>query len=583
MTVRGTIPHAENEDLIRLLSGELCESAAAKVKKHLTSCWECRRRYAQLEKVALQVVSFSKKKAGSRNRRPSDDDPFIARLERATREVVARPRWMRLVPHFHITWDFPRRRLLSGLAVAGAALALLLLWQRNLPPVSASSFMERAVAADRETQSRKKPGVVYQRILVRTAKQSFERTLYHDVAGRRQPKHAPETPEQVRLEAELALAGIDWESPLSPQSFATWHNEQHLVADEVSRTGQDLLTLRSTVRTGVVSQESFTVQESTFHSVERTVEFKDIGVVEFRELNFDILSWDAVNADLFEPLVTATNPSFPAAKNMGSAAVAPVIPLSQSQLDEAELKTRVQLNKLNAELAERLQLGRQPGGIEVTGIVATDARKQELESALKSVGHVSTKIVTFDTAATKSDAQNSITSVRSASVVERPTVLAAYLVAHGRSPEDSAALARQLFSAAVAVYQETKSLSELATRFSSESALTEDGAAALAELRSRHTKGLLAALDTEEKVLAETGNGASTHLPRWNTPNDPADSMSAAEGNLRLCKELSSGTGDATGTVEENVPEIMKTTVRLRAFAQSMATGPGSAGQSPKP
>jgi hypothetical protein len=59
------------------------------------------------------------------------------------------------------------------------------------------------------------------------------------------------------------------------------------------------------------------------------------------ELDYDILSWDAINKDLFEPVddisksVHASVPS-----------IAPLSILSSAQLDEAKLEARLELTKL---------------------------------------------------------------------------------------------------------------------------------------------------------------------------------------------------------------------------------------------
>jgi hypothetical protein len=261
----------------------------------------------------------------------------------------------------------------------------------------------------------------------------------------------------------------------------------------------------------------------------------------------------------------------------------PLAPLTTTQLDEAELDARLVLNKLNADSTERLQVARSATGVQVSGIVPTDERKEQLEAGLEGLAHVTASISSFEDVKSKPLETSEITSVRSASVVADTPVLASYLIAKGKSPEESARLSQELFTAAVTTQQEARAIADLINRFDGGEALTENGAATLEELLARHQKSLIAALEEEEKVLAGTGIGLSLPQPFTIPSESSLDAVSAAEKNLRLCKELTSGSSNTAQDVERDVSEILDSTARLRSFARALIEIRKSVEQGDKP
>lgn len=188
--------------------------------------------------------------------------------------------------------------IISSVAVvAAAAVLLVIISQGNLPRLTASEFIERAVT---QSSRLEECGVVYQKFRIRTPMATFDRAVYRDVTGHRWPRVMKQTEEQAQLEAMLAIAGISWHNPLSSASFKDWHDGQTYAENKVRRSGDNLLTLTTTVSNGTVAKESLTVRESTFHPVQRTADIVDIGRVEISELNYGVLDWEAVKGELFE-------------------------------------------------------------------------------------------------------------------------------------------------------------------------------------------------------------------------------------------------------------------------------------------
>ena len=111
-------------------------------------------------------------------------------------------------------------------------------------------------------------------------------------------------------------------------------------------------------------------------------------------MNYDVMPWGAVNKDWFEPLPgqSLVDPlrSHPAAAGI------PPRTVSDSELDEAELSTRMVLNQLHADTGEQILVSRSSSGIQVKGVVDTDQRKQQIETHLLQVTHVHTSLLSVE-------------------------------------------------------------------------------------------------------------------------------------------------------------------------------------------
>jgi len=75
------------------------------------------------------------------------------------------------------------------------------------------------------------------------SKRSLERTIYRDAQGRRQPKTQELSTEDAQLQVRLATADVNWDNPLSADNFKVWHDSGLITHDEVTRSGDGLLTL----------------------------------------------------------------------------------------------------------------------------------------------------------------------------------------------------------------------------------------------------------------------------------------------------------------------------------------------------
>src|SRR5260370_25395993 len=149
----------------------------------------------------------------------------------------------------------------------------------------------------------------------------------------------------------MNMGVLSWAEAVSGSSYKGWHDRQSGESEHVRRSGKNLLTVTTKTPGGIVVEESLTVREGDFHPVKRTVELLDVGTVEIAELNYAVLSWNAVNADLFEALAPTTTPTLPL--HTAIASHPPSLP-TRAELLEAELQARVQLHTPYADLVDEI-------------------------------------------------------------------------------------------------------------------------------------------------------------------------------------------------------------------------------------
>jgi hypothetical protein len=372
---------------------------------------------------------------------------------------------------------------------------------------------------------------------------------------------------QQKLKDALTRAGVNWDEPMSASDYQSWHDHQHIRADEIVRAGVHLLRLTTTVPEGQgpVAKQSLTVRDTDFHPVLRTVELRDSGTVEIAELDFKILPWNAVDANAFEPLESSMTS---VASSPARVLSLPRLPemLSEGQLDEAELGARLMLNQLHADTGEQLEIHRSPQGVAIAGVVETEDRKHDLQSRLQMVPHVVSEIQTVAEASANPSPATEISSVAVASMPDQSSPLQEYLRAKGQSVDAIADLGERLFQNALAISQESRDIADLQSRFGSGEQRTVLASATLSELIYSHHERLTAALQQERKLLAEAGGSAATSQP--SDAMQAASLVAAADRNLALAKELIQTNHPAAKPAEKILVELSAAVTDLAAEAQ---------------
>lgn len=453
----------------------------------------------------------------------------------------------------------------TAVVLALTSVAFFFLWWGDRTPINSHDFLVQAERWDNGVSAAGQTGVIYQKVRIRTPRQTLERSIYRDVQGKRRAKPQSMNSDLAQLRQQLATAGVSWNEPLSAEDYQQWHDRQQSQLDQVVRSGNDLLTLTTTVASGVVAQESLTIRESDFHPVTRTVTFRNAGTVEIAELNYAVMPWDAVNENLFEPLGGPEPDS--SLRPHPSLLPHPPQMVSETEIDEAELDARLALNDLGADKGERLELIRTANGVQVKGIVATSERKYEIESRLRLLAHVIPAIFTFQEFASQPHADSDVTSIKQSSVIAGETPLEKYLVSMGKSREEARRISVELFNDAAVVTQNGKAVGDLVQRFEQSQQLTPEAHHALDQLLTRHKAGILAALDDEDRLVAEIGVPHASGL----NPQASVSLKNAAQENIQLCKELISAGPESTRPAEAIVPDLWLSVHRLRSALRQAA------------
>jgi len=472
------------------------------------------------------------------------------------------------------TW-FPRMSpfFATGLVLAFASILCFVLWTRSGQGISAHDLLLHAQRQDASVAQSEPSGVIVQRVRIKSPVRTMERTVYRDIQRRRHPRDHALDASDAKLKAELTVAGVDWDDPLSPVTYQQWRNREFIQSDSVKRAGDNLLTLTTTVNDGAVVSESLTVRSSDFHAVGKTVELRDYGTIEIAEVNYAVLPWSTANPDWFEPAMIAG----PGVSNDAPSTLLPRLPvqLNETQLDEAELSARLVLNQLHADTGEQIEIVRDPSGIVVKGIVETEQRRRDLNDRLHTLPHMTTMLSSLERMKREqAQGADAITGVKVASAQSHATPLVAYYLSHGRNLAPLGRLPQQLLNSAFAVGVESRAIGDLQRRFARRDNMSLVASAALSDLLFTHKHKLLAALDDEEHLLAE----AQIDVPRAkpNISADGADRQLAdlAEHNLALARELALSNGANERPAESIASELAASIDELYRHAHAAQVVP---------
>jgi hypothetical protein len=447
-----------------------------------------------------------------------------------------------------------------GLILVSAGLILFSLWRWQLSTVSAAEFLDRAVASDASTAKIGGSGVMRRRFRVKTAKKTIEHSVYRDISGRRQPKNAKADSGDAGLAIRLALAGVNWDDPLSSVSFKNWHDRQLNPNGEVHSSGQGLLTNSTRLPSTIIAQESLTVRADGFHPVERTIEYREFGTVDISEVSLDFLSWDGANQRFFEPQ--------PDNKPATTRVPARVLIPGTRQINETELQARLVLNQKNADTGEQIEITRDVKGVQVQGLVESEERKRELKQSLQPIPFLSVTIRSFDDmkSATNPSAQVAATQQRFA--VAQASPLEQYFVEHGRSRDDLSRISSGLFNFSLAINRSSRSIDQIELHFSADADLTPAVIHSRDELRARNVARLLNDLKEQQGLLDEAGiTFESDALASSNPDPGSADLVRLAERNAAATRELISGASASDRSEKPPAAELAETISQLRAAA----------------
>jgi hypothetical protein len=268
--------HLSEGTIIRKIAQELSPAGSLRERQHLYQCRHCEARAKRLARASRRVSELRQNGIDRLGPLPSARrDLFVRQLDEMPESIPARP-WWRVLPFTHAVPGFGKFAPSFKVAlviVMCAGLILFPVGRGHFQTVSAAEFLNRATALDQNAAKITGSEVMRRRFRVKTEKNTFEHDAYRDISDSRQLRPVKGEPEDADLTARLALAGGEWDDPLSAVSFKAWHDRQVNPVDEVHSSGGGLLTAGTRAASSSIAREPLTVRQDGFHPVERTVEF----------------------------------------------------------------------------------------------------------------------------------------------------------------------------------------------------------------------------------------------------------------------------------------------------------------------
>lgn len=388
--------HISDAMLLLALSGELSAQESDRVRDHLEVCWTCRVRSNKFEQAIQEVVDYRDEMV--KPHLPLPNAPraiFIARLEEAARQAERKTAWQKLKDFVLLP---THSEVFRGVGLAGLCIviAVAVAGRFRTPvatpvKVSADDILANAVHAEKGKLGSVVHPVVYREISLRYNGHVAKESVYRDAVSNKVVNVAvAAAPTEHEVVARLDGGHFDSHDPLSITAFITWRNNLGWKRDDIVHSPDGLTTVRTTAAEGPLRQVALTLRDSDFHAVTESFRFDDEKSVEIAEVNYGVLPFAKVQPGILTPLPEA-RPAL--------AAHVPVGPTIKDLLD-AEVKVRVILHVLGADLGEQIQISQDDDKrqVLVSGLVETAARKHELSQALQLVPYAALDLTSVEDA-----------------------------------------------------------------------------------------------------------------------------------------------------------------------------------------
>jgi hypothetical protein len=408
------MPHPSERDLLMFVDGELRDKRhAAKIERHLASCWDCRARLAQMEGAITEFVTVRRKLLDHR----LDSTCFPS--ERTSRAVLG-ARLASIAASSHVSpWQWvralpaiPKRPVWIAGSVAALLATLLVIEPLFAPSVSAMEVIANGKAAEQRLQQGM---VTHQRVRIRRksrvapAEASVECDVWRSGVRRRVLVASGRSGATDHLRALYRARGADWDAPLSADSFSRLRASLGAVRDEVR--GRDEITVTSTpLRQDEdatdVQRLELTVRRSDWHATSERIQLRD-AEYELTELLDETVASGSLDPSIFgEPLLAAVTPVLPAPRVVSPAPALPPA-VTAEQLDSAEIELREAFHRTWADVEEVPEIRRDADRIRFRLFTQTTRRKEEILAALSGIPLLAPEIEDAEAGATESQAASS--------------------------------------------------------------------------------------------------------------------------------------------------------------------------------
>ncbi len=278
--------HLSDELLLLAVDGELSPRDANQVRLHLEACWTCRARLEQINESITGVVEYSnflirEKFPPSENGRTKFLDSLHQLVETGSRPTL----WNRITGMLNFfSGAAPRQAWITAVALV-CMIALLVGTFRPVTIVSAAEIVRKSAESEKAMVSRVPRPVIYQKFRIeeseaavagasgqvagQVSERAVVRSIYSDPIGHRLVEgrdDAGKSAEQAlgNLKSSFDEAQLDWENPLSLESYEAWESAHRERAVQVERDDVGLISIRSTVPRGPVSELLLYVSQLRF-------------------------------------------------------------------------------------------------------------------------------------------------------------------------------------------------------------------------------------------------------------------------------------------------------------------------------
>ena len=558
--VRG---HLTEEAILQGLDGELTAKEASEIDSHLQACWSCRSRRQAIAQGIADFVEYQHVVTAPYLPPPSDQrDIFLARLHEVAMEME-RP--SRLRNGINRTFRILTLSQLNQIARIAAVLflissAFLIYFLHYSNDVTGDQLLTLTAASEAKSLKGAADPVVVQKLRISSGQRTVTRTIYHAVGRNRlasRIESAATADKQV--DAAYLKTSLDWNAPLSAETFHRWRATRPARTDKVIRLGNDQLTLRTTPSAGEVIEADLTVRIADYHAIKESFRFQDDTEVEIAELSYDVIPFASLPLDIFGAPVHVALPRLPALPVLRSA-----LPGKQ-EVAEAEIQAEVLLHGLGADLGEQINIAAQAGrGVSIDGVVVDDARKQQLLAVLRTIPHTQTHILTVEEAAQQPSATPVSSPATPAAssmqvMVAAPALLDAELKAHFPDKDQRSAYVNQTLSLAQLASARAWALNRLADRHPPQlvAALGVDGRHKLQVLLTDHVSALREDIGSLQNEVAEI-LPRSSNTPAANTSvKEPPEARSATPETTEDWRDRIHRIHSATEAIHESIAALL--------------------------
>jgi len=367
--------HLSDRDMILLGDGELSRRRAAKARRHLEQCWNCRGRFDALQGVILSFVQHCDAVTDGLGSAP--DWPRIAR--RLPKSTGSKP----------LEMAFPRWR---PTAIAATTLSICItvafFHDGTMASARAAELLTQASGRDLQSLHSTPNAVIRQRLEVTSDARRAEWISWRAPAGE-ELRSQWSGDEGLKKEFLQVYVGtrLNRHRPLSPAAFLEWRAEARATTAAVRENSDRSITILLSAR-GPIQQSTLTLRQPDLHPTVQTVAIRTA----FGSRSFEIreLSYSVVPSAELVPTVTEHVRKAPVS-------TAPALATwDRAQLEDAEASARLLLHERRADIRFEPQIVRQNRNVVVHMIVDTETDRDEWSEALARIPAVVPEIWTPD-------------------------------------------------------------------------------------------------------------------------------------------------------------------------------------------